>query len=171
MDQDQRQALIQQYRDGHRVLAAALAGTTDAELDAPPPDGGWTARQVVHHVPDSEMTSAIRLRRLVAEDRPELNGYDEEQFARRLYYDRPIAASLEAVRAVRAVTAELLDRLSPEEWAREGSHDQHDAYSVEVWLEIYAAHCHDHAEQIKRALSAARIGATATPDTRASLSS
>jgi hypothetical protein len=156
MDQKQRQALIRRYRDGHRVLAAALAGATDAELDAQPPDGGWTARQIAHHVPDSEMTSAIRLRRLVAEERPEMYAYDEEGFAQRLYYDRPIAAALDAVRAVRAVTAELLDRLSPEEWVREGSHDQHDAYSVEVWLEIYAAHCHEHAEQITRALSAAR---------------
>jgi hypothetical protein len=156
MDQDQRQALIQQHRDGHRVIASALAGATDAELDARPPEGGWTAREVAHHLADSEMTSAIRLRRLVAEDRPAIVAYDEELFARRLHYDRPVAASLDAVRAVRALSAELLDRLTPEEWAREGSHNQHDAYSVEAWLEIYAAHCHDHAAQITRALAAAR---------------
>ena len=96
MDQQQRRVLIQRYRDGHRVLAEALAGATDAELDAQPPDGGWTARQIAHHVPDSEMTSAIRLRRLVAEERPEMYAYDEEEFARRLYYDRPVAAECDS---------------------------------------------------------------------------
>jgi hypothetical protein len=156
MNQDTRQALIRQYREGPEVLAAALADATDAKLDAHPPDGGWSAREVAHHVADSETTSAIRLRRMLAEDRPVLGAYDEEEFARRLYYDRPVAASLEVVRAVRAASAEILDRLTPEGWARQGIHDEHDVYSVEVWLEVYAAHCHEHAAQITRALTAAR---------------
>lgn len=81
-------------------MEQALEGITDSELDARPESGGWTAREVVHHLADGEMTSAIRVRRLLAEDGPTIAGYDEEEFARRLFYgERPIEASLEAMRA------------------------------------------------------------------------
>ena len=145
------QQLIRQYRDGYDAVKAALAGATDAELDARPGPGKWSAREIVHHLADSEMTSAIRLRKLIAEDRPVIHGYDQEEFARRLYYDRPIDASLEAFRWARASTAELLDRLTPAQWAREGTHTESGRYSVTLWLEIYAVHAHNHADQIRRA--------------------
>ena len=74
------------------------------ELDRRPAPGKWTSREIVHHLADSEMTSAIRLRRLLAEDRPVIVGYDQEEFARRLHYDRPIGASLDALKAARATT-------------------------------------------------------------------
>ena len=76
---------------GPAVVEAALAGPSDAELDARPADGGWTARETAHHIADSEITSAIRLRRLIAEDEPAIIGYDGNVFAQRLYYsDRPV---------------------------------------------------------------------------------
>jgi DinB superfamily len=109
----------------------------------------------VHHLADSEMTSAIRLRRLIAEDEPTIVGYDEAEFARRLFYDRPIEASLEALRASRRTTAQILERLSDEQWTRSGTHTESDGYGVETWLEIYANHAHDHADQIRRARSSA----------------
>jgi hypothetical protein len=149
MDQAGRQRLIDQYKDGYRVVVEALAGATDAELDARPAPHKWSAREIVHHLADSEMTSAIRLRLLVASDRPQIAGYDQDEFARRLYYDRPIDASLDAFKAARRTTGEILDRMTPAEWAREGTHPEHGAYSVEKWLQIYAAHAHDHADQIR----------------------
>ena len=63
MDITQRRQLVQQYREGHAAVVAALEGATDAELDRRPARGKWTAREIVHHLADSEMTSAIRLRR------------------------------------------------------------------------------------------------------------
>ena len=114
------------------------------------------AREIVHHLADSEMTSAIRLRLLIATDTPAISGYDQEEFARRLYYDRPIEASVEAFKSARRTTAEILDRMTEAEWAREGTHSEHGRYTVERWLEIYAAHAHNHAEQIRVARSAAR---------------
>lgn len=146
-----RQALIDRYRDGYRVVSEALDGITDAELDARPGPDKWTAREIVHHLADSEMTSAIRLRRLIAEDQPVIVGYDQEEYARKLYYDRPIAASLEAFRAARLTTAEILQRLTDDEWARVGTHSESGPYGVEKWLEIYAQHAHGHADQIRRA--------------------
>jgi len=157
MDLERRRALVEQYRQGPAVVEAALAGASEADLDARPPDGGWTARETAHHVADSEITSAIRLRRLIAEDEPAILGYDGNVFARRLYYtERPLAASLAAIAAVRASTAEILDRLSEAEWARKGSHDELPAYGIYEWLEIYAEHCHEHAAQIRAALAAKR---------------
>src|SRR3954452_8800653 len=99
MDSDSRRKLIDQYKDGYRAVTAALAGATDAELDAHPAPGKWSAREIVHHLADSEMTSAIRLRLLLAAERPTITGYDENEFARRLHYDRPIEASLAALEA------------------------------------------------------------------------
>src|SRR5436309_12047486 len=99
MTADERRTLIAQYNDGYRVVAEALAGATDEELDARPAPGKWTAREVVHHLADSEMTAATRLRLLVATDNPQIFGYDQDAFARILYYDRPIAASLDAFKA------------------------------------------------------------------------
>jgi len=82
------------------VLTEALDGITKSELDARPGPNDWTAREVAHHMADSEMTSAIRLRRLLAEDEPTIAGYDQEEFARRLFYgERPIEASIEAISA------------------------------------------------------------------------
>jgi hypothetical protein len=156
MDHDERAALLQRYAHGAAEVRKAVQDLTDAELDAPAaddPTGGWTARQVVHHLADSEMTSAIRLRRLLAEDAPTIAGYDEAEFARRLHYDtRPIDASLDAMDAARRSSLDLLHHLREDEWPRAGTHTESGSYSVETWLRIYAAHASDHADQIRRAV-------------------
>jgi hypothetical protein len=152
MDPQRRRELIDRYRHGASVVEEAVRELGEADLDRRPSDGGWTARQVVHHLGDSEMMAAMRLRLLLAEDKPTIHGYDEAEFARRLHYDtRPIEPSLDAMRAARENTATLLDDLSEEDWSRSGTHTESGAYSIETWLEIYAAHGHDHADQIRRA--------------------
>ena len=156
MDSETRRKLIEQYKEGYHVVAQALAGATDEQLDARPGPGKWNAREVVHHLADSEMTSALRLRTLVAVDNPQIFGYDQDEFARRLYYDRPIEASLEAFKGARRSTAEILDRMTDADWQREGTHTEHGRYGVTRWLEIYAAHAHQHAAQILVARDAAK---------------
>jgi DinB superfamily len=154
VDASRRAALVAQYEAGSSVLRQAVSGLTDAELDHRPSDGGWTPREVVHHVADSEMTSAIRLRRLIAEDDPLIVGYDGDEFARRLHYaDRPIEPALAAVEAARATTSQILRGLTDDEWARSGTHSESGPYGVEPWLEVYAVHCDDHADQIRAALA------------------
>jgi hypothetical protein len=98
------------------------------------------------------MTAAIRLRRLIAEENPLIVGYDGDVFAVRLgYADRPIEPALASIAAARATTAQILDRLTEADWARTGTHSEAGAYGVERWLEIYALHCDEHADQIRRA--------------------
>jgi DinB superfamily len=156
MNEQSRRTLIEQYKEGYRVVAEALAGASDAELDAHPAPGKWSAREIAHHLADSEMTSAIRLRLLLATERPAIAGYDENEFARRLHYDRPIDASLDAFEAARRSSAELLDRMSEADWAREGTHTESGRYTMETWLESYAMHAHNHAAQIRRAIGSAK---------------
>ena len=156
MDQQERDKLIAQYRDGYAAIAEALLKITPEELDAKSGPNAWSPREIVHHLADSEMTSAVRLRRLLAEDRPAIQGYDQDEFARRLHYDRPHETSLELFRYARMATAELLERLEPADWLREGTHSEVGRYTVETWLKIYAEHAHKHARQIRTARAAAR---------------
>ena len=151
MEPDERKRLIAQYRDGYAAIAAVLLKITPEELDARPGPGRWCTREILHHLADSEMTAAVRLRLLLSEDRPTIYGYDQEQFAKRLHYDRPHETSLELFRWAREATAELLELLTPEEWLREGTHTEAGAYGVEAWLKTYAGHAHRHARQISEA--------------------
>jgi hypothetical protein len=156
MEQEQRQKLIDQYRAGYAAIAEALMRITPEETDARPGPGRWSVREIVHHLADSEMTAGIRLRRLLAEERPQIVGYDQDEFARRLHYDRPYEKSLELFKAVRDSTAELIDCLQPADWLREGTHNEVGRYTTETWLQIYAAHAHKHATQIRAARDAVR---------------
>ena len=152
MDATERTRLIQQYRDGVAAVEAALSDAGEARLDLHEEAGEWSAREIVHHLADSEMTSAIRLRKLIAEDSPTIQRYDEPAFAQKLFYDRPIEPSLNAFRAARATTADILERLSEADWSRAGTHTEWtEPYTVEAWLETYVAHAQDHADQIRRA--------------------
>ena len=155
MDTTTRKALIAKYKDGGRVVAEALAGSTDADLDARPAPGKWSAREITHHLADSEMIAAIRLRMLLAEDEAVIRGYDQKLYAGRLYYTRPIQASLDAFQAARRATAEILERMTEADWARPGTQSEGGRYSPEKWLEIYAPHAHAHADQIRTARAAA----------------
>lgn len=145
-----RQGLLDRYATGFAEVANAIDGVDDEALDRHGP-GGWSARMVVHHLADSESMAYIRLRRLIAEDDPLIAGYDEEAWAERLHYDRPIETSLEVLQAVRGASEQLLRSLTPAEWARTGTHSNDGPYSVDRWLENYARHASDHAEQIRRA--------------------
>jgi hypothetical protein len=149
LDAQERKALISRYRDGHRAVVNALQGMREDELDRSA-SGEWTPRMIAHHLADSEMTSAIRLRRLVVENSPVISGYDEVEFAQKLTSDRPIEPSVEAMRWARESTAQILERLTDEDWLRAGVHSERGPYSVEDWLTTYADHGHDHAMQIER---------------------
>ena len=146
-----RRELIAQYEAGFDEVRRALADFPGDRLTARPLPGKWSAREIVHHLADSEMRAAIRLRQLLTEDRPVIQSYDQDAYAARLDYNaRDMAPALEAFRASRATTAQLLARMTDEDWAREGTHPEHPRYTADKWLEVYAAHAHDHAAQIRR---------------------
>lgn len=151
MTNDERASLLDRYTTGAQDVADALSGATDLDLDHRPSPDEWTPREIVHHLADSESMAYIRLRRLIAEDDPLIQGYDEPTWARRLHYDRPIEPSLTVLAGVRASSLDLLRSLSADEWERAGTHSESGTYTVDTWLGIYAEHSHEHADQIRRA--------------------
>lgn len=119
--------------------------------------GGWSARQIVHHVADSEAQSYARLRRLVAEPLGSIiQGYDEAAWARceQLGYEQlAIQNSLNVFIAVRAASLDVIKRLAPEDLERYGEHSESGHYSVATWLETYTRHPREHAAQLVEALN------------------
>ena len=151
MTHEERQALVAQYKAGYDEVARSLEGFDEESLSARPIPGKWSAREVVQHLADSEMNSAIRLRKLLTEDDPQIQGYDQEDYAARLRYnERDIAPALDALRGARATTAQLLDAMTDDDWSRAGTHSESGRYTAEDWLRIYADHAHNHAAQIRR---------------------
>jgi hypothetical protein len=151
MTTGERQALIARYKAGYGEVTEALGGIAPEELDWKPAPAEWSAREVVHHLADSETIAGIRLRRFLAEDRPEIQGYDQEAYARLLRYaERPMEPALQAFEAARATTAQLLDAMTDADWQRAGTHTELGRYTAERWLQVYSAHAHDHAAQIRQ---------------------
>lgn len=151
MTPEEREALVERYAEGYLEVQRSLDGFPENHLTSHPIEGKWSACEIVQHLADSEMTSAIRIRKLLAQEKPVIESYDQEAFAVRLKYnERAIEPALEALRGARSSTAQLLRTMTDEEWKREGSHPEHATYTAEDWLRIYADHAHNHAAQIRR---------------------
>lgn len=152
MSPEDRSKLIARYEAGYQEVADSLEGFPAEALGTHPFPGKWSAREIVHHLADSETASALRLRQLLAEEYPVIHGYDQEAYAILLRYNlrEDIRPSLDAFRAARESTAQLLHSMSDEDWSLGGWHTEAGFYSATRWLQIYAAHAHDHAEQIRR---------------------
>jgi DinB superfamily len=147
---EERAKSIAQYAAGYVEVMAALEGISAAELDWKPAPKEWSAREVVHHLADSEMIAAVRLRRMLVEDEAQILPYDPDDLARGLHYAvRPHAIALTLFQAVRAETAQLLESLADVDWERAAQHPRTGRYSVEQWLRDYAGHAHEHADQIR----------------------
>ena len=163
MTAEERQQLIAQYKAGATEVAQALEGFPQDKLNAHPIEGKWSAAEIVHHLGDSETISGVRLRRLLSEDHPLIQGYDQDVYATELRYnEREIGPSLDLFRITRACTAQLFDFMTDEDWRREGTHSESGSYLAEDWLKIYAAHAHNHAAQIRRLREALEQAASAT---------
>lgn len=148
-------ARVAAYAAATRAFEEQAAALDQAALDAKHPEG-WSPRQVIHHLADSEAQSYARLRRLVAE--PEgsiIQGYDEGAWAAHpaLGYERdPIEASLAVFSAVRAGSLAVLQHLTDADLARYGEHSERGKFTIDDWLRIYAKHPADHGEQLVKAL-------------------
>jgi hypothetical protein len=155
LSQAEREHFIRQYADGPRRLREALAKVPFEALQWRPMPGEWSAHEVVVHCSDSETQSASRIRVVVSEKDPVIQGYDEAQWARDFdYHAHPIDIALATVDAVRANTAALLRRLPEAAWSKVGRHTESGRYTAEDWLKIYADHLENHARQIEANVAA-----------------
>jgi len=157
LDASERQALIERYARGPRLLRAALERVPVEARQWRPGPGRWSAHEVVVHCADSETNASLRIRYLIAEKEPLIVGYDQEEWARRFdYHATPLEPALATVDAVRARTVPLIRSLGEVDWARAGRHTESGRYSAEDWLRTYAEHLEKHSGQIDRNLEAWR---------------
>jgi hypothetical protein len=120
-------------------------------------EGDWSARQVIHHIADSEAQSYARLRRLLAEPAGSvIQGYDEAAWAecQQLgYQDLPVVHSLEVFTAVRLASLDVLARLREVDLERYGEHSESGRYTIATWLAVYTQHPRSHAQQLLEAVN------------------
>jgi hypothetical protein len=144
--------LLKRYRSGPAAIEAALAECASDRLDRRPAPDEWSPQEIVHHIADSEIISGGRIRLILSRDRATLVAYDQEALARAMRAEsRPIEGSLAVIKALRQSTADLLETMEPDAWSRVGVHEEVGEVTIGSWLKGIAGHCHDHAEQIRRA--------------------
>jgi DinB superfamily len=149
------QELAAAYESATNEFLAIATSIPDNKMDIN--DGeNWSSRQVIHHCADSEAQSYARLRRLVAEPNPVIQGYDEGQWAKDAtlgYTTLPVENSIAVFKAVRAGSLDIIKRLKPEQLELTGTHTEAGEYSLKRWLETYTRHANNHADQIKQNLA------------------
>jgi len=151
LSRSEREQLIAQYAAGPARLKTALATVPKDAMMWRPAPREWSAHEIVCHCADSETNAYARIRYLLAEKDPVLQGYDQDQWARSFdYHSHPLEPALAVVEAVRANTLALIGRLPETAWTREGRHTDSGRYTAEDWLKIYADHLEGHARQIEK---------------------
>jgi hypothetical protein len=144
-----RPELIQHIAETPAKLRAAISGLTDEQLDTLYRPGGWTVRQVVHHVPDSHLNAYIRFKLALTEQEPTIKPYDEKLWAE-LHDVRntPIEVSLQLLEALHKRWVILLQSLKPEDFARTLFHPENGAMKLDTMLRLYAWHGRHHVAHV-----------------------
>jgi len=133
---------------GH--MRAAVAGLSDSQLDTPYRPGGWTVRQVVHHVPDSHMNCFIRMKFALTEDQPTIKPYDEAMWAKLPDTAAPIEISLALLETLHARWMSLLEPLTEAQWKRTFLHPDSGVRDLVQTASLYAWHGRHHVAHITR---------------------
>jgi hypothetical protein len=143
------------YQEATNYFEKLVQSLQPSDLDTKAP-GEWSARQIIHHMADSEAQSYARLRRLLAE--PEgsvIQGYDESAWAQSKklgYEDLDISNSFKVTISVRNASADLILRMSPSDLDKFGTHTERGKFTVSDWLKAYSNHPLDHGAQLERAI-------------------
>ncbi len=142
---DTRAEAIRRIAELPRLMRAAVAPMTDAQVDTAYRPGGWTVRQVVHHVVDSHINAYVRFRWALTEDAPTLKAYDEKAWA-----ELPdakagrVAISLDLLSALHSRWVALLERMTPDDFARRIVHPESGEQPLDRFLQLYAWHGRHH---------------------------
>jgi len=126
----------------------AVRGFSDAQLDTPYRPGGWTVRQVVHHLADSHMNGFIRFRLALTEEEPVIKPYDEKKWAELKDAAEPAEVSLQLIDALHRRWVVLLRSLSDGDFARRLSHPELGVMRIDTYLASYGWHCRHHVAHI-----------------------
>jgi uncharacterized damage-inducible protein DinB len=144
-----RKEFLRQIKEAPNHLRAAVKGLTEEQLNTPYRDGGWTVRQVVHHVPESHINAYVRIKLALTEDKPLIKTYDEKLWSETPeVISTPIEISLALLDALHARWMMLWEALSEEDYQRVFTHPDHGERSVEWMLALYAWHSRHHIAHI-----------------------
>jgi hypothetical protein len=146
---EQRAVCIEQVAAAPGLLRRAVAGLTGAQLDTPYRDGGWTVRQVVHHVPDSHLNAYVRFKLGLTEDTPAIKTYEEKDWARTPEVTAtPVDVSLTLLEALHVRWVTLLKAMKPGDFARTIKHPEWGVPSLDTMLALYAWHGRHHTAHV-----------------------
>ncbi|MFL5548201.1 MAG: DinB family protein [Gemmatimonadales bacterium] len=138
-------------------LEARISSVAEPSLRKPEAPGKWSVAQVVQHLADSDLVAGYRIRMVVAENSPRLQGYDQDRWATEFQYDQvPLAAALDQLRSLRIANLRLWSRLTPDQLQRVGIHSERGPESAGHILRLMGAHDLVHRRQIDRILASAR---------------
>jgi hypothetical protein len=144
-----RQEKIAALRTLPDEVRKAVTGLNDSQLDTPYRDGGWTVRQVVHHIADSHMNAYIRARLILTENNPTLKPYDQNSWAQLIDAAcAPVAPSLAIIAGVHDRLVRLFEHCSDSDWSRTAHHPESGPMTLEKILNIYWGHGRNHVGQI-----------------------
>jgi DinB superfamily len=129
-------------------IRAAVAGLDDAQLDTPYRDGGWTVRQVVHHLADSHLNAYTRTRLLLTENHPTVKPYDQDAWAALLDSRLPIESSLKIIAGLHERWGATLDNVKESDFMRTLNHPDNGSMSFDDLLKAYSSHGENHIKQI-----------------------
>ncbi|MBZ5553449.1 MAG: bacillithiol transferase BstA [Acidobacteriia bacterium] len=146
---EKRQLYIDQISEAPAKLRAAVDGMSPEQLETPYREGGWTVRQVVHHLPDSHLNSYIRFKLAMTEERPTIKPYHEDRWAQLAdARTAPVATSLSLLEALHSRWVQFLRSLAPGDFARTFQHPELGVMTLEKNLCLYAWHGRHHVAQI-----------------------
>jgi hypothetical protein len=146
---EERAALVERIEALPAELRAALRGLDDAQLDTPYREGGWSPRQIAHHVADSHLNAFIRMKLALTEERPTIKPYDQEAWAALPDVSGlPVEHSLAIVDGLHARWAGLLRALATDQFARAVVHPEVGDIDLDFLLQLYGWHGRHHATQI-----------------------
>lgn len=147
--EQQKQQFLDDIASTPANLRAAVQGLSAAQLDTPYREGGWTVRQVVHHVPDSHLNSYVRFKLALTEDEPTIKPYAEDRWAELAdTAATPVEVSLTMLDALHDRWVRLLRSLNADDWKRTFRHPDLGAMTLEKNLALYAWHGRHHVAQI-----------------------
>jgi len=129
-------------------MRAAVDGLTDAQLDTPYRDGGWTVRQVVHHVADSHMNGLVRVKLALTEDSPTIKPYKEARWAEMPDAKLPIELSLRIIDGLHARLDAIVAGMSEADYARTFVHPENGLTPLSTWVQLYGWHSRHHVAHI-----------------------
>jgi hypothetical protein len=147
--ESQREKWIQEIAAAPAAMRDAVKGLSDGQLDTPSRDGGWTVRQVVHHVPESHMNAYIRFKLALTEDQPTIKTYEEDRWAKLPDVQAtPLEVSLSLLELLHERLVRVLRGIGPAEWKRSFIHPVLGVVPLEKNVGLYAWHGRHHAAHI-----------------------